>query len=120
MKWSTSRKLRLKKKEKPRRDTFELEEYDYLTRYVLPSWVKTESKRSNSNMMAEMRKQFIRDTFLVMANTGVRPSEVWQLTWDMVSIKDYDKKSKQTLVELDLPASITKTARARKILGHLR
>ncbi|MBL25470.1 MAG: hypothetical protein CMM48_16425 [Rhodospirillaceae bacterium] len=106
----------IKIKEKPRRDTFELEEYDYLTRYVLPSWVKTESKRSNSNMMAEMRKQFIRDMFLVMANTGVRPSEVWQLTWGMVSIKDYDKKSKQTLVELDLPASITKTARARKIL----
>lgn len=99
-----------------RRDTFTPQEYDWLSRYGLPSWAKQEPQSSHSNMMPLKRKQFIRDQILIMANCGLRVGEARQLRWHMVSIRKYDQKSKQTLVELDLPKEIVKTRQARKIL----
>ena len=42
--------------------------------------------------------------------------EAYKLKWEMVAINDYDKKSKQTFVELDLPKAICKNRKSRKIL----
>jgi integrase len=108
--------IKIPKGEVGRRDTFTPEEYDWLSRYGLPSWSRQEPQSSNSNMMPLKRKQFVRDFILILANTGLRVGEARQLTWNMLVIKKYDKKSKQTLVELDLPKEIVKTRQARKFL----
>ena len=62
-----------------RRDTITLQEYDWLTRYGLPSWAKQGPQSSNSNMMLLKGKQFVRDFILIMANSGLRVGESRQL-----------------------------------------
>ena len=91
--------IKITKGEIGRRDTFTPQEYDWLSRYGLPSWAKQEPQSSNSNMMPLKRKQFVRDFILIMANSGLRVGEARQLQWRMVGIKKYDKKFKKTLVE---------------------
>ena len=108
--------IKISKGEAGRRDTFTLEEYDWLSRYALPAWSRLEPQSSHSNMMPLKRKQFIRDQILIMANSALRVGEARQLKWNMISVKDYDKKSKQTLVEISLPAEIVKTRKARSFL----
>lgn len=108
--------IKITKGEIGRRDTFTPQEYDWLSRYGLPSWAKQEPQSSNSNMMPLKRKQFVRDFILIMANSGLRVGEARQVQWRMVGIKKYDKKFKQTLVELNLSKEIVKTRQARKFL----
>ena len=108
--------IKIAKGEIGRRDTFTPQEYDWLSRYGLPLCAKQEPQSSNSNMMPLKRKQFVRDFILILANSVLRVGEARQLRWHMVGIKKYDKKSKQTLVELDLPQEIVKTRQTRKLL----
>ena len=109
--------IKIRRGDVDKRDTFTIEEYDWFSRYALPGWARLEPQHlTNSNMMPLKRKQFIRDFILIMANSAMRVGEARQLRWNMVKIKRYDKKSKQTLVEIQLPSEIVKTRQARSFI----
>lgn len=66
----------LRIREVSRRDTFTLDEYDRLFRY-LRKW----SQQESLSQMAREERRMIRDCILLGSNTMLRVGELWQLRW---------------------------------------
>jgi integrase len=100
----------IKIRESIRRDTFTLEEYEVLFRFMR-KWVRTDPdyRTARSNMMSLKKKQFMRDLILLNANNCMRIGELRQLTWGMVSII---QRGKHFYGKYELPAKICKNRKA--------
>jgi integrase len=105
----------IKIREAVRRDTFDLEEYEKLYRYMRTKmWRRPDLEKSNSpNMKSAMRRQFFRDMVLAGANTFLRPGELIQLKWKYVS---FIESGKNEYVQIDIPKEISKVRKARTIV----
>lgn len=104
----------LKIKEVSRRDTFTLDEYDLLVRY-LRSWT---SKKSAPSVEERLERQMIRDCIYVASNTMLRVGELWQLKWgDIAGFKALkDELGKPiTVVTLNVRKEIAKNRQSRVI-----
>jgi integrase len=103
-------------REAVRRDTFTLNEYETLYRYMR-GWVKEDPdyRTAKSNMMPLKKKQFFRDMVLLNANNLMRIGELRQLTWGMVKNV---KKGKDFYTEYVLPAAICKNRKSRTFIAR--
>lgn len=92
-----------------RRDTFTIDEYRVfytrLRKYV------SESYDAHEKHMRSLMRDFI----LLKANTFMRFGEISKLKWHMC--KTYNFKGEQ-LIEIELPSTITKNRKSRKILTN--
>jgi integrase len=78
------RKMVIKGADISRRDTFTLEEYDRLVRYMR-TYV---SKRACPDETERMERMLVRDAILVASNTMLRVGELWNLKWkDILQIE---------------------------------
>ena len=99
----------IKIREIVRRDTFTIEEYKlFYTR--LRKWV-SESVDEHEKYM----RQLMRDFIFIKSNTFMRFGEIVNLKWHMC--KTYKYKGEQ-LIELELPASICKNKKSRRVLTN--
>lgn len=97
-----------------RRDTFSLQEYDALVKYMR-KWV---SKNAEPDEKLRNERLMIRDCILIASNLMVRPGELWQLTWgDVQSYEDVtDEKDRSvTLVTLLIRPETSKVRKSRPI-----
>jgi len=103
----------LKIREVTRRDTFTLDEYDDLVRY-LRKWVSKEEVQDE----ARLERLMIRDCILIGSNTMLRVGELMLLKWgDVIGYKNRvdDKGRKVTLVTLNVRAETAKNRKSRLI-----
>lgn len=99
----------IKIKEVVRRDTFTIEEYKlFYTR--LRKWVSESADEHEKHM-----RQMMRDFIFIKSNTFMRFGEIVNLKWHMC--KTYTYKG-QRLIELELPATICKNRKSRRILTN--
>ena len=104
----------LKIREASRRDTFTLQEYDDLVRF-LRSYV---SKKSCVNEQQRLQRLMIRDCILIASNTMLRVGELWQLKWsDITGYSQHknDNGHDVVLVALKVRAETAKTRKSRLI-----
>ena len=99
-----------------RRDTFTVEEYDRLTRYMR-SW----TNRKNTLTEEERLEKFlVRDFILILSNTFLRVGEARQLKWGDVKSMDYTLKEnnslKTPLVYLKVREETSKNRRSRDVI----
>ena len=101
----------IKIREPIRRDTFTLDEYEKLLRFLC-KWVKEEPdyRTPSSNMMPLKKKKFFRDMILLAANSALRVGEMRQLKWGMVKII---KRGGHKYANFKLPAEICKNRKSR-------
>ncbi|MBT6276934.1 MAG: site-specific integrase [Chromatiales bacterium] len=108
------RKMVIKGADISRRDTFTLEEYDRLVRYMR-TYV---SKRACPDETERMERMLVRDAILVASNTMLRVGELWNLKWkDILQIEpifDEDER-KISLVTIDVRPEISKTRKGRRV-----
>jgi integrase len=108
----------IKIREYEKRDTFTLEEYERLYRFMRTWSAQALSEKEKAN------RQFIRDFILIAANTFARFGELRNLKWRNISIKKISDKNlnlvddKRTLVQIDLEAAITKNRKSRTLLAR--
>ena len=108
------RKIVIKGADISRRDTFTLEEYDRLVRYMR-TYV---SKRACPDETERMERMMVRDAILVASNTMLRVGELWNLKWkDILQIeKIFDEDEKEmSLVTINVRAEIAKTRKQRRV-----
>ena len=108
------RKMVIKGKDISRRDTFTLQEYDRLIRYMR-TYV---SKRECPDEKERLERMMVRDAILTASNTMLRVGELWQLRWkDIESIeKGFDEDEKLiSLVTIYVRGEISKTGNPRRI-----
>ena len=102
--------------EASRRDTFTLDEYDQLTRYMR-SW---SSKKNNDDEQVRLEKLLIRDFILILSNTYMRVGEARQLKWHDIISTDYmkaeDSEYKTPLVYLKVRAETAKNRKSRDVI----
>jgi len=103
-------------KEVKRRDTFTIEEWEVLYKF-LRKWRKEspDYRTANNNMMPSKKKDFMRDMILLNGNNLMRIGEIRQLKWGMVK---NIKRGKYFYTQYDLPAAITKTRTARQFVAR--
>ena len=108
------RKIVIKGADISRRDTFKLEEYDRLVRYMR-TYV---SKRECPDETERLERMLVRDAILVASNTMLRVGELWNLKWkDILRIEqifDEDEKA-MSLVTINVRAEISKTRKQRRV-----
>ena len=99
-----------------RRDTFSLDEYETLYRYMR-RWVKEEPeyRTAKSNMMPLKKKNFFRDMILLNSNNLLRVGEIRQLKWGMTRTF---KKGKEFFTHYNLPAEICKNRKSRVFMSR--
>ena len=104
----------IKIREVSRRDTFTLEEYDELVRYMR-TYV---SKSQCEDEQIRLQRLMLRDCILIASNTMLRVGELWKLTWGDIqgyeSHKGQDEKD-IVLVTLKVRAETAKTRKSRLI-----
>ena len=108
------RKIVIKGADISRRDTFKLEEYDRLVRYMR-TYV---SKRACPDETERLERLMVRDAILVASNTMLRVGELWNLKWkDILQIeKIFDEDEKEmSLVTINVRAEIAKTRKQRRV-----
>ncbi|MAI50029.1 MAG: integrase [Rhodospirillaceae bacterium] len=108
------RKMVIKGKDIGRRDTFSLEEYDRLVRYMR-TYV---SKRACPDETERLERMMVRDAILIASNTMLRVGELWNLKWkDIVDIETvFDEDEKQmSLVTINVRPEIAKTRKGRVV-----
>lgn len=108
------RKIVIKGADISRRDTFKLEEYDRLVRYMR-TYV---SKRACPDETERLERMMVRDAILVASNTMLRVGELWNLKWkDILQIeKIFDEDEKEmSLVTINVRAEIAKTRKQRRV-----
>jgi len=108
------RKIVIKGADISRRDTFKLEEYDRLVRYMR-TYV---SKRACPDEIERLERMMVRDAILVASNTMLRVGELWNLKWkDILRIeKIFDEDEKEmSLVTINVRAEIAKTRKQRRV-----
>ena len=104
----------LRIREVTRRDTFTLDEYDDLVRY-LRKWV---SKKEVQDEARRLERLMIRDCILIGSNTMLRVGELMLLKWgDVKGYEDHidEKGQKVTLVTLNVRAETAKNRKSRLI-----
>lgn len=104
----------LKIKEVSRRDTFTLEEYDELVRYLRTY----ASKAQCADETTRLERLLIRDCILIASNTMLRVGELWQLRWG--DVLSYEQRADDAgrvvlLVTLKVRGETAKTRRSRVI-----
>ena len=108
------RKIVIRGDDISRRDTFTLEEYDRLVRYMR-IYV---SKRECPDETERLERMLVRDAILVAGNTMLRVGELWNLKWkDILQIEqifDEDER-KISLVTINVRAEISKTRKQRRV-----
>ncbi len=94
----------IKIKEVKRRDTFTVEEWEVLFKF-LRKWRKEspDYRTANNNMMPSKKKDFMRDMILLNGNNLMRIGEIRQLKLGMVK---NIKRGKYFYTQYDLPAGI--------------
>ena len=108
------RKIVIKGADISRRDTFTLDEYDRLVRYMR-TYV---SKKECPDEKARLERLMVRDAILVASNTMLRVGELWALKWkDILRIeKIFDEDEKEmSLVTINVRAEIAKTRKQRRV-----
>ena len=108
------RKIVIKGADISRRDTFTLEEYDRLIRYMR-TYV---SKRACPDETERLERMMVRDAILVASNTMLRVGELWNLKWkDILQIERiFDEDVKEiSLVTINVRAEISKTRKQRRV-----
>ena len=108
------RKIVIKGDDISRRDTFTLEEYDRLVRYMR-IYV---SKRECPDETERLERMLVRDAILVAGNTMLRVGELWNLKWkDILQIEQiFDEDEKEiSLVTINVRAEISKTRKQRRV-----
>jgi integrase len=111
------RKLRISGDEIGRRDTFTLEEYDQLVRY-LRTYV---SKKACPDATQRLKRQMIRDAILIASNTLLRVGELWQLRWsDIQKIEKINDTNGRpvSLVTINVRKEICKTRKERTVISR--
>ena len=96
------------------RDTFTLEEYDTLYRFMR-KWTAEETIEDER---VRLDRLLIRDCILIAANTMLRVGELWSLKWgDIVSYeKELDGNGRPlTLVTINVRAETSKVRKARQV-----
>ncbi|MFP6699249.1 MAG: hypothetical protein VCF08_20525 [Alphaproteobacteria bacterium] len=94
----------IKIEEVKRRDTFTVEEWEILYKF-LRKWRKEspDYRTANNNMMPSKKKDFMRDMILLNGNNLMRIGEIRQLKLGMVK---NIKRGKYFYTQYDLPAGI--------------
>ena len=94
----------IKIEEVKRRDTFTVEEWEILYKF-LRKWRKEspDYRTANNNMMPSKKKDFMRDMILLNGNNLMRIGEIRQLKLGMVK---NIKREKYFYTQYDLPAGI--------------
>ena len=108
------RKMVIREKDISRRNTFTLEEYDRLCRYMR-TYV---SKRACPDEKERLERMMVRDAILIATNTLLRVGELWQLRWkDILSIeKVFDEdENPLSLVTINVRGEIAKTRKPRRV-----
>jgi integrase len=108
------RKMVIKGADISRRDTFTLEEYDRLVRYMR-TYV---SVRACPDETERMERMLVRDAILVASNTMLRVGELWNLKWkDILRIEPIFEGDvrKISLVTINVRAEISKTRKGRRV-----
>ena len=107
-------KIVIKGSDISRRDTFTLEEYDRLIRYMR-TYV---SKRACPDDTERLECMMVRDSILVASNTMLRVGELWNLKWKDIlqieKISDEDDKM-MSLVTINVRDEIAKTRKQRRV-----
>jgi integrase len=101
------------RKNEERRNTFELQEYDELIRFMR-KW----SVEKNINEIVLKERLMIRDMVLCAANTMLRVGELWALKWgDILGYETHNEESgkKLLLVRIRVRAETSKVRKSRDI-----
>jgi integrase len=112
------RALNIKADEKNhRRDTFALQEYDavvrFMRRYVADEELKNENER--------LERMLIRDCVLIASNTMLRVGELWALKWgDIESIRvERDENGNEVhLVKINVREETSKVRKSRWVISR--
>lgn len=108
------RKMVIKGAEIGRRDTFTLQEYDRLVRY-LRTYV---SKRACPDDNERLERMLVRDSILIASNSLLRVGELWNLQWkDILTIeKMFDENERElSLVTINVRPEISKIRKGRRV-----
>ena len=111
------RKIKINKDAVIRRDTFSLDEYDGLVRF-LRSYV-SKKQCPDENIRAE--RLLVRDCILIASNTMMRVGELWQLRWrDVESVRKVpnDEGGETALVTISVRAETSKVRRSRRVIAR--
>jgi len=112
------RPLNIKADEKNhRRDTFTLEEYDALVRFMR----KYVSDKELKNEHERLERMLIRDCVLIASNTMLRVGELWNLKWaDIESIKATrdDNGREVHLVTINVREETSKVRKNRRVISR--
>ena len=98
-----------------KRDTFELEEYDKLVRFMRSYVADKNCKDENE----KLERMIIRDYVLISSNSCMRVGELRQLTWgDVTRIETIfdDKEKEHYLAHINVRAETSKVKTKRKII----
>ena len=108
-------RIRVNKNNIARRDTFEIDEYRRLTRFLVEY---TKDKNSESEQDLYERK-LVRECILILSNTMMRVGELWQLKFKDVRkiTKEVDTNGTEMhLVTINVQAKTSKTRADRRIV----
>jgi len=94
------------KKQQNNRKHLEINEYQKIYRYF-------GSKGFLEKDNPQKSRHFIRDFVLILANTGLRYGEARRLRWNNIKIVNNEQKPSEPLVEIYLPAEMTKNNKER-------
>ena len=109
------KKINIRKDDVGKRDTFTLEEYDKLIRFMR-SYV---ADKNNTDESEQLERLLIRDYVLISSNSCMRVGELRQLKWkDVQRIETvYDETEKQHhLAHINVRAETSKVKSNRKII----
>jgi integrase len=99
-------------KEKTRRATFTLEEYNSLTKWLRTYVSKTRLKEDYCDEDNAYTRQLFRHFVLIMANTMMRNGEFYQLKWKNVKTFTHEESGKR-VVEIGIEEVTTKVRKSR-------
>ena len=109
------KKIKIRQDDIGKRDTFELEEYDKLVRFMRSYVADKNCKDENE----KLERMIIRDYVLISSNSCMRVGELRQLTWgDVTRIETIfdDKEKEHYLAHINVRAETSKVKTKRKII----
>ena len=109
------KKIKIRQDDIGKRDTFELEEYEKLVRFMRSYIADKNCKDENETL----ERMIIRDYVLISSNSCMRVGELRQLTWgDVTRIETIfdDKEKEHYLAHINVRAETSKVKTKRKII----
>jgi integrase len=109
------KKIKIRQDDIGKRDTFKLEEYDKLVRFMRSYVADKNCKDENE----KLERMIIRDYVLISSNSCMRVGELRQLTWgDVTRIETIfdDKEKEHYLAHINVRAETSKVKTKRKII----